>query len=323
MKECAICLEEVIGHQGTSVLKPCDHEFHTECIRRWHGLADNLSCPMCRSKSEQLVVRFANNSEGSVDLATGFAVSYIVNHQDAITATGSVEQLVQTFSTVLDLDENHARFLDEDTSCEYTSGNNEHSELSSAPEGNDAGTLVILQCGICGDNENLSLEYHCGSCQTLYHDACLRSLAIEVGDVGSWRLCVECQSELVPGIRQLIIRDNQVQKYEDGRVFYHADNTTIFEGQLREKNSVRTEQMYRDVETLRNSKREIQSHVRKCLNRYYHSQLIDRDQFTRINKQVSRELYRNSGYRYDKNIDYNNKAEAKIRRCITEIDRTK
>ncbi|KAL3233814.1 Alcohol-sensitive RING finger protein 1 [Nakaseomyces bracarensis] len=312
MKECAICLEEVIGCHGTSVLKPCEHEFHSECIRKWHGHAEDLNCPMCRTNSEQLVIRFSDKNHCTVDLTKGFTVNHILNNQRFLAEAGvpeAVEQLAQTFEAVLDLDEPTPRAADpsEDLGPNGTS----------APRQADSGTHLILQCSICGDQEDLALEYYCAGCQALYHDSCLRTLAVDVGDIDSWMLCVECQCELAPRAKKLIIQKNQVGACDDGSLVYSTTSATIFEGQLREKHSVRTEQMYRDLEALRQAKTEIQNHVRKRLDHYYNKKLIDRDQYTRINKQVSRELYQASGYSYNRNIDYDTRAEAGIRRHLS------
>lgn len=325
MKECAICLDEVIGCHGTSILKPCDHEFHSECIRKWHGHAEDLSCPMCRTKSDQLVIRFSDKNQCTVDLTRGFAMNHILSNQRYLAAAGvpeAIEQLAHTFEAVLDIDENSVvanEHNNDDLGDNNSNNNNTANNETRTAATVTASSQLILQCSICGDQEDLSLEYYCGKCQSLYHDSCLRTLAVEVGDVDSWHLCVECQVELVLRDKILILQKNQVQKCDDGSLVYSTDSAVIFEGQLREKNSVRTEQMYRDLEALRNTKTEIQSHVRKCLDRYYHKNQINRDQYTRINKQVSRELYHASEYSYNKDIDYDAQAEAKIRRLVAKI----
>jgi len=43
--QCPICLKE--PEKGDTLLElPCDHEFHSECVKAWLGKAAN--CPLCR-----------------------------------------------------------------------------------------------------------------------------------------------------------------------------------------------------------------------------------------------------------------------------------
>ncbi|KAL9322154.1 hypothetical protein ACSQ67_010207 [Phaseolus vulgaris] len=44
---CVICLESFITGESCQILPPCNHLFHSYCIRHW--LKDNASCPICRS----------------------------------------------------------------------------------------------------------------------------------------------------------------------------------------------------------------------------------------------------------------------------------
>ncbi|KAG7946561.1 hypothetical protein I3843_14G046000 [Carya illinoinensis] len=46
-RQCAICLEELSGPEGTRMM-PCLHLFHEDCIRKW--LERSLFCPLCRFK---------------------------------------------------------------------------------------------------------------------------------------------------------------------------------------------------------------------------------------------------------------------------------
>ncbi|XP_073037674.1 uncharacterized protein [Primulina eburnea] len=46
-EECAVCLEQVKGEEGESIMHlPCVHKFHTECLVPW--LETNANCPCCR-----------------------------------------------------------------------------------------------------------------------------------------------------------------------------------------------------------------------------------------------------------------------------------
>ncbi|KAK4892624.1 E3 ubiquitin-protein ligase dzip3 [Elasticomyces elasticus] len=47
IEDCCICACEMEVDMVVTVL-PCEHWFHTECVRTWLG--EHRSCPMCRSK---------------------------------------------------------------------------------------------------------------------------------------------------------------------------------------------------------------------------------------------------------------------------------
>lgn len=44
---CVICLEGFITGESCQILSPCNHLFHSYCIKNW--LKDNDTCPICRS----------------------------------------------------------------------------------------------------------------------------------------------------------------------------------------------------------------------------------------------------------------------------------
>ncbi|GLJ55622.1 hypothetical protein SUGI_1194550 [Cryptomeria japonica] len=46
-KECVICLCEYKEDDAVVALKPCHHNFHVDCIRRW--LQCKLQCPLCNA----------------------------------------------------------------------------------------------------------------------------------------------------------------------------------------------------------------------------------------------------------------------------------
>ncbi|GLJ55624.1 hypothetical protein SUGI_1194580 [Cryptomeria japonica] len=46
-KECVICLSEYEEDDAVVALKPCHHNFHVDCIRRW--LQCKLQCPLCNA----------------------------------------------------------------------------------------------------------------------------------------------------------------------------------------------------------------------------------------------------------------------------------
>nr|KYP58872.1 RING-H2 finger protein ATL1K [Cajanus cajan] len=44
---CVICLESFIVGEYCQILPPCNHLFHSYCIKHW--LKDNFTCPVCRN----------------------------------------------------------------------------------------------------------------------------------------------------------------------------------------------------------------------------------------------------------------------------------
>ena len=46
---CCICLQNFKEKEKVRKL-PCKHNFHKKCIDKWFSKADDLSCPICRSK---------------------------------------------------------------------------------------------------------------------------------------------------------------------------------------------------------------------------------------------------------------------------------
>ncbi|KAK7401830.1 hypothetical protein VNO78_13626 [Psophocarpus tetragonolobus] len=45
--DCVICLESFITGESCQILPPCNHLFHSYCIKHW--LKDNVTCPVCRN----------------------------------------------------------------------------------------------------------------------------------------------------------------------------------------------------------------------------------------------------------------------------------
>ncbi|KAK7272530.1 hypothetical protein RJT34_29186 [Clitoria ternatea] len=45
--DCVICLESFIAGEPCQILPPCNHLFHSYCIKDW--LKDNVTCPVCRN----------------------------------------------------------------------------------------------------------------------------------------------------------------------------------------------------------------------------------------------------------------------------------
>lgn len=159
---CPICLDDNEANiESVGTLQPCNHKFHTDCLRRWHLYAHDLLCPVCRAESNSLLVKLSGD-EGmtpiKVDLRKGFYAKKAIEYER------QEEQFLRRFNNAL-------RF---------------ESPLSRQER------LVLIQCNICGESES-QLDKACHNCGTLFHESCLRSLACEVGDPSSWQQCVECQ----------------------------------------------------------------------------------------------------------------------------------
>ncbi|GLJ55625.1 hypothetical protein SUGI_1194590 [Cryptomeria japonica] len=58
-KECVICLCEYVEDDEAVALKPCHHNFHVDCIRRW--LHCKLRCPICSACPLQKFGSHAHN----------------------------------------------------------------------------------------------------------------------------------------------------------------------------------------------------------------------------------------------------------------------
>lgn len=159
---CPICLDDDrINMESIGTLEPCHHNFHRDCLRRWHLYAQNLQCPVCRVESTLLLVRLSDDQRISpirVDLKKGFNAKKVTEYEQ------EEEQFLRRFNDALRVGSPLSR-----------------QEM-----------LVLTQCNICGGSGS-RLDKACHSCGTLFHESCLRSLACEVGDPSSWQQCVECR----------------------------------------------------------------------------------------------------------------------------------
>ncbi|GAV53454.1 hypothetical protein ZYGR_0AI07380 [Zygosaccharomyces rouxii] len=160
---CPICLDDDRTNiESVGTLQPCNHNFHTHCLRRWHIYAHDLLCPICRVESNILLVRLSDDQSMSpieVDLRKGFDAKRVIEYER------QEEHFLRRFNDALRIG----------------------SSLSRQER------LVLTQCNICGGSES-QLDKACHSCGTLFHESCLRSLACEVGDPSSWQQCVECRA---------------------------------------------------------------------------------------------------------------------------------
>merc|ERR1712087_948003 len=58
-KKCSICCAKFKLHGDATMLAPCKHIFHDQCILRW--LKQNNSCPLCRK--ELMTVDYAYEAQ--------------------------------------------------------------------------------------------------------------------------------------------------------------------------------------------------------------------------------------------------------------------
>ncbi|EDO17245.1 hypothetical protein Kpol_538p5 [Vanderwaltozyma polyspora DSM 70294] len=319
--ECAICFEEF--KEDRCALNPCHHTFHLECIRIWHSYADDLKCPTCRTESETITLGFEGVSDGYgviINLRDGFYVRKLQEFSE-MTSVGQTPQIITDFNINQEVEEEEDNDDNEDSGDDHRLKDegsgvdvlvNEMGELSITENTvRVPSTTRILQCNICGEIDE-SINECCDDCNTLYHDHCLRSLAIEIFQPQSWELCVQCNKKLgkfnMPG--------------EDVRTF-NPDSSKIVNGRLRDKNSLATERIYHNMhldefETLRTVKYKIQEHVRNVLNDFKKRAKnkgisISTADFIFVNKFVSRNLYQISEYKYKANeIDYDGEAKKQV-----------
>jgi hypothetical protein len=48
-KKCLICWDDLKEDQDTTLLSPCAHRFHKNCIQTWTGKYGHSTCPTCRA----------------------------------------------------------------------------------------------------------------------------------------------------------------------------------------------------------------------------------------------------------------------------------
>ncbi|CCF59480.1 hypothetical protein KAFR_0H00710 [Kazachstania africana CBS 2517] len=129
----------------------------------------------------------------------------------------------------------------------------------------------IDDCQICGLKDG-KIEFICDECELGYHESCLHDVSNDLGMQTTWRECINCQSEVVHSERN--------------------SNMRIIE-------SFKRLSLQDQEEELKEVKVRIQKHVRNALNNYYEAKKITSEQFTEVNKLVSRHLYQISNNRYD------------------------
>ncbi|CAI1814908.1 hypothetical protein SEUBUCD646_0P03620 [Saccharomyces eubayanus] len=282
MKECPICFEGDQDGDQFGCLEVCRHEFHLNCIREWHKYSIDLKCPICRTESSHLNVGDGQHAV-SVDLEMGFMIKHALEHAEARTTGGEEGE------------EEEQEEQEEE----------EEGEMGTLSEMLQDGLVIdaikVIQCGICGDTDAARLNLYCQDCGAIYHETCLRGLACEVGERNAWHECTECRSHQLLELRMGCVSEDQVTSYD-------SRDYMIFAGEVRDKHSVQTEQMY---DRIRHAKHSIQTHVRRALDQY--PLALPRDTYKNINQHVSRKLYRFSDNKYLPNQhDYDSLARTAV-----------
>ncbi|CAI5107019.1 CRE_HP_G0127940.mRNA.1.CDS.1 [Saccharomyces cerevisiae] len=262
MEECPICLADDQEGEQFGCLNVCGHKFHLNCIREWHKYSINLKCPICRVESTHLEVGEGQHAL-SINLKMGFMIKNAIDYVGAETTN----------------ERNEDDTGEQDQEIEFLSERLRGTLVMD--------TIKIIQCSICGDTDVSRLSLYCQDCEAIYHETCLRGLACEVGDRNTWQECTDCRSNALLELHMGAI-SSQLASYD-------SRNSMIFAGELRDKHSVKTQQMY---DQIRNAKHKIQMHVRRALDRYPLPLLRFKDAYKHVNKQVSRKLYRLSDNKY-------------------------
>ncbi|AET40196.1 ubiquitin-protein ligase ASR1 Ecym_5445 [Eremothecium cymbalariae DBVPG len=313
-KECPICWDSMADN--VAKLIPCQHEFHLSCIRKWyHSRISDRTCPNCRVEIRELI-DMDHNVNINLTLQLDLIFDGLVDNIGAQLMNMNIrdeQKIYQEQNIVLESETQEVR-------------------------------LMLIQCHICGDSD-AEVDRCCKHCQNMYHAGCLRQLSAEVNDntESSGGHCAYCHEQLIPlniGTRTRI---------------WNPVDTDIYRGMIRNRNSILTEILYESSQSAavgssdinqtcnlemndidhswdcmeRNRKRkeiayqekcQIQRHVRGILDDYYYGcRKITREQYTEINRRVSRELYDLSGGIYQNlNMDYDEQARRLI---IKEVEK--
>ena len=322
---CAICLE--VLEDLTAELIPCKHTFHIECIRTWHGYADDIKCPTCRRETDLLNIQLDATGKSppvSIDLKRGFYAKMLEQYCNI--------EPEDRFLRQENVVENDDSLGEEQQSEEEETLESVHSEQS-----DDVGAVTrmltdtlyiieepspcseqrLIQCDICGEIDN-DINKSCDLCECFYHESCSRSLSIETEDPFSWEQCIHCSKKVI----HFNMSGNEMY-------VFNRNNSLIFHGRIRDKSSVMTEQIYEktlneELTNLKTAKYKIQQHVRKALHEFNgpikKGDPINKEHFTSVNKTVSRYLYTLSEFKYKyEQIDYDNEAKYQVNQELLKL----
>ncbi|SMN18148.1 similar to Saccharomyces cerevisiae YPR093C ASR1 Ubiquitin ligase that modifies and regulates RNA Pol II [Maudiozyma saulgeensis] len=325
--ECSICIEPIlikksndesnsdISYDTIGELLPCQHKFHSDCIRKWHTFANDLKCPICRTVSLSMSLIYNYNlwyeKRVKIDLNKGFLVESVLEYDRLISNDNfdredthglETEQTLlreqdsdetndngisTLFQTILNMEEMNDDDSDKELEAEQEVLNSLREEYN------------MMLCRICGDDEDGDADTKCPNCNARYHEGCLHVTSSEIGECDTWQQCIECrtQTEHIVGNRRINIRESSVLPSST-----HDTNNDIYPGE-------------EELERIRETKRKIQNHVRDALKSYYcrsSSIRLTKEQFTSINQTVSRTLYSISDNKYQEEMDYDYQAKQRV-----------
>ncbi|CUS22018.1 LAQU0S04e06282g1_1 [Lachancea quebecensis] len=268
MDGCPICFESL--SRGACRLVECGHKYHFNCIRRWHYHSKNLQCPTCRITSRHLE-----------DIERKVTIN-LAQFSDANLAISEITAQVGS----LEIRSNDAQ--QEETRW----------------------TLEALNCKLCGE-PSVRTNVFCQKCHTAYHEICLRTLHLEVGDFSRCVACCNCHQIFGSSSRELpSYRERSTRLLVERPGLHAAETQTHRSVRAPALDGFEVVQSWRLLSELQQQhclldlsehKRKIQAHVRKVLNSHYakgSGAIATKDQYTEINKIVSRNLYRISDNRY-------------------------
>ncbi|SCU88336.1 LAMI_0D09714g1_1 [Lachancea mirantina] len=286
---CPICLEEM--NSGIGQLTHCGHEYHIDCLRKWHNASGSLNCPICRVESYILKDMDHNLT---INLKKSFNLHLLIT------------------SVLSDL-----HFLDVSSLASSSDPGYGYTECDICGRGTRNGfqRFIRRQTGT-----EVSRETADGS-RRLYCRACWD----RVDDNGSPWGRRNREYQVQHSDQDFAAVDAGISR--NGRVLENSANSRVRNAAVVKEPS-EIEETWKLLDRLQHEqsrakileeKQKIQMHVRKTLDRYYKDSRFDitRSQYTDINKSVSRQLYELSLYAYKPGfVDYDLRAETLISEAL-------
>ncbi|SCV04470.1 LANO_0G10396g1_1 [Lachancea nothofagi CBS 11611] len=282
--DCPICLEPL--DYGRSRLTECGHEYHWDCIRKWHHHSQDLKCPTCRAEShflknvdQNLVVDLKKNS------AANRVISEISEQVRHLALGTEASQRSWTLST---LECGICGALDSEINRYCTLCYSAYHEQC----------LRTLQFEV-GD---FSSRVYCCNCHGTFRDS-------EPERVGS-------ASHRTGRLRRPIRSSPIAASAVLGGGEFEVDESWKLLSQLQQES--RLLEHKRQIQS--HVRKALHTHFQQSLAQ---SQSVSKGQFTDINKTVSRHLYRISGNVYQpETVNYDLEAQKLIICELAKIGKT-
>ncbi|CCC67693.1 hypothetical protein NCAS_0A11350 [Naumovozyma castellii] len=233
---CPICFDDL---NDTDILqgklKPCNHKYHYDCIRRWHGYSDNSDCPLCRCQPKTMIVLSRNhNGVETIDHTINFEIGVLANlsarmadlilQQEIAQEVARSERETREMYGSEDVRNSSTLYAvrdeEEEGSLSGSDASYYHSQIESRSRlfyANENREIEWWICGLCNvDIHGIPSEsVHCADCNRSYHRSCLTSLIIEVGNTsGHEEECPACGSYL----GELVIDDLDISSSTKDRL---------------------------------------------------------------------------------------------------------